>query len=251
MRTNREKTMLILILLFAFILNISCVSNKDHTERNTARLSRKLSPVVLIGIDGSGSYDYYDKGKIKLKKLVDDLPDGSKIIVRWISSDSYQDSNSIITKELPKSVEAGKNAFDKRKRIERIKAQLAIKKRKEEIWTHILKTQYPKSKFTDLYGFFLVVSERINQYSKEKRPVFLVILSDLKNTKKKYKKHVKKDCLDGAKVYLLAFETTTPELKNRWVDIFTNQLGTEAPVFMGLDEEIPDIFSQRKRKPGK
>lgn len=218
-----------------------CRAQKNDDK---AKEKRQPAPVVFIAIDGSGSYDYYDRGKMKLKKLVDYLPFGSKVVVRWISSDSYQDSNSIITKSLPTAVEAGTNAFDKRKRIERVKARFALKKAKEEIWTHILKTQYPKSKFTDLYGFFLVVSERVGQNRHENRPVYLVVLSDLKANQNKYKKHLKKDCLTAAKVYLLAFETTTPDLRTSWRGIFTNHLGTEVPIFIGLDEDLPDIFLQ-------
>lgn len=231
-----------LIVLFALFLSLSCVQQKKDDVRE---VGPHPAPGVFIAIDGSRSFkNHFNQGKMKLKKLVELLPAGTSVIVRWITSDSYRDYNAIITKTLPSEVEASKNVYDKRQRVARIKAQLELKNGREEIWAAILNAKSPRSWYSDIYGFLLVVAERIGQYRNEGRPVYLILLSDMKDNWGSYERYVERNCLSGLKVYLLAFDTLIPELRKRWKSIFTSKLGTENPVFLGLDEEFRDIFSK-------
>lgn len=231
-------------LLTVFFLVSVVFCNK--TGENSLQKKIPKPAVAFVGIDGSGSYDFFEKGKSQVKRLVKLTPPGTHLFIRLITSDSYLDKNSIVTKQVPMDLSnIAENPFDPKERVRRSIYQNQIKNAKHELLTRVLKTQYPNSRRTDLYGFILYVQEKIVEFKNNENEICMIILSDLENNVNKYKEWLEKNSFTGINVYLCVYQQTTPANKRKWIKIF-QELGVPAVKIYGADQEIPNIFKQNE-----
>jgi len=230
--------------LVMYFLN-SC-SEQHSISLIEDNLSNINPPLVLCGIDGSRSYDYLEASKDKFRNFVNLLPAETSVCIRWITEDSYQPSNAIITLNLPSiKRERDLNVFDKRKKILLALQRKKLQSAKEEILMRINRAQNPSSGYTDILGFLVLCAERISQ--ENGREVYIIISSDLKNNVDKYLRFLKKDSLINSHIYVLAYEHTDPKSRIDWTDQFT-KWGAKEIRFFAPDEEMPSLFEARSIK---
>ena len=152
-----NKTFYLLTVLLAVSLGFC---SKDY--ENSLKKETKKPPVVFIGIDGSGSYNYFEKGKLQIKRIINFIPPGTDLFIRLITSDSYLDDNSIVTKSLPqdpKNSEENPNPFDIMEKAAKDRFIKRIKEVKDELSSRVSNKKYPESDHTDIYGFILYIQE--------------------------------------------------------------------------------------------
>lgn len=232
-----------------YLLSVSLMVFMNFCNENqNSSLKKEIPkpPVVFIGIDGSGSYDFFDKGKAQVKRLIGFTPPGTHVFIRLITSDSYLDNNFIVTKQVPMDLSnTEENPFDPREKLKKRIYQEKIKKIKNELLTRVLETQYPRSPFTDIYGFILYVQDKVVESKSNGNEIYMIILSDLENNVDKYRNWLEKNSFTGAKVYLCVYQQTTPANRCKWMEIF-KELGAAPVKIYGVDQEIPDIFKQNE-----
>lgn len=199
----------------------------------------KVAPVVFVAIDGSGSYDFFDKCKDKLRALIDALPPGSELFLRLITADSYLDTNIILTSALPVNKEASDNPFDAKVKLRTALFRNEIRKVKEQIMNTLFKMNYPQSSRTDIFGFLIYVQEKFRErYQKCHRRTEIFLFTDLLNNVETYRKWLEDGALSGTKIYVCGFKQSVPEIKRTWAKIFS-QLGVNDVMYWGIDEDIP------------
>jgi len=227
-------------LLTVFLLVSLSFCNKDNDKSMKKELPKPS--VVFIGIDGSGSYDFFEKGKAQVKRLIGFTSPGTYVFIRLITSDSYLDNNFVVTKQVPMDLSnTEENPFDPKEKVKKRIYQEKIQKAKNELLTRVSNTQYPSSPRTDIYGFLLYVQEKLVEIKNNGNDIYMIILSDLENNVNNYKEWLEKNSFTGTKVYLCVYEQTTPANRRKWMELF-KELGAASVKIYGVDQEIPNIF---------
>lgn len=230
-----------LLAMFLLVFVVFCNQNRGTGLMKTI----KRPAVVFIGIDGSGSYNFFEKGKRQIRRLIQFTPPGSYFFIRLISSDSYGDNNSIVTKQVPLDLSNDDNPFNLMEKKKKKIFQRQIENAKREILTRVLESEYPGSNYTDIYGFIVYVQEKIKELENDGKDIYMIVLSDLVNNRNQFKDELINNSLAGVNVYLCVYQQTTPSNKIKWRKLFKT-LGVPAVKFYGADQDIPDIFQKHE-----
>jgi hypothetical protein len=223
-----ESILMSALIIFAF----GC--QKVSKEADASTSSKKY--VVVILIDGSKSYKFLDQAKKTVVDILEGLPAGSLVYVRWISSDSIKDDFSIVSAVFPEEVK-GNNAFDvKNKRKKQLVKAKDLKVRKQVI-TIISKSISPKSNLTDIYGALYSAGERFKLAS-DHIPL-LCLITDMEDTAGKEKDY--EISLQNVDVKILGYQVGNNDvaLKNHWTQWLTDR-GAAGIYFSSLDN--PESF---------
>lgn len=166
----------------------------------------------VIMIDGTGSYEHIDKAKATARKVIGELPPGSKVYVRWITENSQSDKSGIISAQLP-AIEKPKNSFDMREKQRYAAAVAKIKKQRQEIFETLSGAVSPKAMRTDIYGALAAAGMRFEGNGGMKP--MLVLMTDMGDNVKKSDLDV---ILKNASVRILDFQVgqNDAELKTYW-----------------------------------
>jgi len=226
--------------LFLICVILIFINSCSSEAGNTSALSISNPPYSICGIDGSGSYNFHEASKEKIQTLINHLPPGSTISIRWITTDSYLPSNSILTETLP-VVDTNQdiNVFNKKEKIMKIVERKRLDEARDELISQVNQTQRPKSDHTDIFGFLVVCAERLKVAID--RDFHIVICTDLENNVDKYRKFLNEKSLDGTMIHILAYEHTDPQSRIVWTDHFLSW-GAKQVRYYAPDEELPNIF---------
>jgi hypothetical protein len=154
--------------------------------------------LVIVGIDGSRSYDFQSQAVKSIPGILDELPPGSRVVAWWISGDSYLPENSIITDTVPEApVLRADNPFDKRARVARTRNQEDLAAWRKSVVDAVAGKRSPRAEFTDIHGFLLLASERLADWKGVGR---VVIFSDLQNNVDRHTRYLQEKMLRGAPV---------------------------------------------------
>lgn len=197
-------------LLFIIIMFVSaCTGKKIDIEQKTVEPA-----VCVIMIDGTRSYEYLDKAKDTVKKVIAGLPSGSKIYIRWITENSRADKNAIASAQFVKIVKQ-RNAFDMREKQRFAMSIAKVKKQRQEIFEALSGAVSPRSMRTDIYGALAAASARFEGNS-DMKPL-LVLLTDMNDNINKTDLSIS---LNNAIVRILNFQVgqDDEQLKSYWKD---------------------------------
>ncbi len=243
-RNHFRLSSLFLFCVILFFIN-SCSSSEAG---DTSDISKSNPPYSICGIDGSGSYNFHEASKEKIQSLINHLPAGATISIRWITTDSYLPSNSILTETLPTvDTDQDINVFNKKQKILKIVEGKRLQEARDELVSQVNQTQRPKSEYTDIFGFLVVCAERM--IGSRDRDFHIVICTDLKNNVDKYHKFINEKSLDGAMVHILAYEHTDPQSRIVWTEQFLSW-GAKQVRYYAPDEELPNIFHEMPKQKG-
>jgi len=221
--------------LLSLLLCLTLAVLSGCTTRQGSNASAKTAEPPLcavIGIDGTGSYEYLDKAKTTVMKFIQGLPAGSKVYVRWISEDSLSDKNAIVSAVLP-GMGKPRNTFDLTARQDYAVSKKKDAQIKAQVGKVITAAVSPRSKMTDIYG--ALYSAGIRFSANPNLTPLLILLTDMDdNVKKSYPV-----ALSGAMVMVMDFQVGTDDAKVRttWTEYLT-KAGAESVQFMSLDEPL-------------
>lgn len=225
--------MMIRLLSLLLCLTLAVLSGCT-TRQGSAASAKAVEPPVcaVIAVDGTGSYEYLEKAKATIVKVIQGLPAGSKVYVRWITEDSVSDKNAIVSAVLP-DMGKPKNTFDLKERQRYAIMQKKAAQIKAQIDKVITAAVSPKAKMTDIYGALYSAGIRFSA-NPNLTPV-LILLTDMDdNVKKAYPV-----ALCDAAVMIMDFQVGTDDAKVRttWTEYLT-KAGAQSVQFMSLDEPL-------------
>ena len=212
-------------------------SKSSETTKPDAESIRK-SKIVVMGIDDTGSYKYFEDGKSLACKVVSQLEEGDVLYLRLISQESYTDSCSVFRLQLPTQIRNDdNNPFDRTKRRSIKQFKYNLKLIKAKAIKRIMGLKPGNAKKTDIFGFLTVASEKFKRINNGATKI-VILISDLRDNQK-YKAKID---LSHSKVIVLGFQVDkdpekTQELKEKWKIKF-EKLGAESTIFNRLEEEF-------------
>lgn len=211
-----------------------CTGCGETKKSESAPVPVQPPPLMCyIGIDGSASYDLLPQARRAIEKLIAALPAGSVVSAWWITSDSYQPENNILTSTAPAALAvAADNPFDPKAKQEKARGARVFGKWRRETVARIASAPSPRSGHTDVYGFLALAGERIHAYD---GPAVVVIFSDLESNVERYRKSLGEDTLAGAPVVVAAFEKRDPA-KRASSEMELKRYGAGDVVFIDGDE---------------
>ncbi len=206
----------------------------------TAAAEKPAKPGLhIIAIDGTRSYNFLDRAKALTCEYIKSAEPGSVIVVRWITADSYQPDNSIITDRLgePRPPEdPSSNPFDPKGRLDLRIFESRLTEARNRIIAAVTSARTPGAGYTDPYGFLLVASERI-RLLEPGQAAHIVIASDMRANRFQHERFLRPDSLKGASVRVIAFEQHDPQLRGRWERKFSSW-GALSVRFSAPDEPL-------------
>ena len=227
------------LILVALFFTVNC----EKATHGSEKTKPQKSLLVYIGVDGSGSYNYLDNAKERMKKVIDYLPDGAQVNIRWITENSYLPKNAIESLTLPRiRTKHNENMFKMDAKLAQLKFKKETEQLKNQFLMKILQAPFPNSRHTDILGFLLLCSERINNYRKECTK-YIIMFTDLKNNVQKYRKYLDDSSLKDTHIFILSYEHTDHELKQKW-ERNLQQWGAFPGYYYGPDEDFPNFFKE-------
>ena len=185
----------------------------------------------VIMIDGTGSYEHLDKAKHTARKVIAELPAGSRVYVRWITENSQSDRRGIVSTQLPR-IEKPKNSFDLREKQRYTTAVTRIRKQRQEIFDALSAAASPRAMRTDIYGALAAASVRFDG-SIEMKPLLIMMTDMVDNVRNS---HIEVN-LKNARVKILDFQvgSNDAELKSNWRQYLSSH-GASGVDFAHLDD---------------
>jgi hypothetical protein len=217
--------------LLTSILIMGCASVKEP-EPGANAFS------VVIGLDGTGSYKHASDAEAEISRLLDNLPAGTELCIRYITDNSYKDDNrnEIISIKLPDTCTSIENPFDVQEKLRVIKAKKALDSLKINVINSIRNAKSPQASRTDIFGFLLNAKEWLSQVQASNK--LILILSDLDNNNLKYKPFVDQTTLNGIDVYVCSYQhNDNPQIFSYWDKTFS-ALGAKSHRFLSKGQNI-------------
>jgi hypothetical protein len=226
------------------ILVFGCSEKNDEINEFQSPPKPRM---YLIGVDGSGSYEYFTVARKLINTIINRAEPGAIIIARWITSDSYTPKNAIFSARVP-NINDNKemNPFDTRAKAEKLLQQKSILTWKDEIKKQIEETKFPNSNYTDILGFLAIAAEKIHEKTYES--AYILLTTDLQNNVNKYEKNLTPKCLEGAIIVVGAYQYEKPEDRKNWQVKFINEWGAKRVIFLAPEEteEIEGLLWVKK-----
>lgn len=177
---------------------------------------------TVIGIDRSGSYAFLEPGREMALTAVREATPGDTIIVRWISDNSYRNTDFVLRFAASGAAlrDCSGNPYDTKCRRENLAAQLATKVDRDKAIAQVRELQVAAAPKTDIVGFLLVAAEVLAAAPPDAvRQVWLA--TDLLDNVRQYNLPVD---LAGAKVFVRGLENDDPAkavaLRAEWQERF-------------------------------
>lgn len=211
----------------ALMLSLACPALADAPKEEPQ--------VVFIAMDGTGSYRYLDRAKEVTIQLVEKLPPGSKVFVRWISADSYSDQASIVSAILP-PIPVLPSALNRRANAAYRDSLARRKAFYDRLHQVIRQAQSLRAPKTDIWGALYAAAERFEgNPGKVHRLVLMTDMDD--NVGRSYDDF----SLAGAKAEIMAFQADPYQKgksrKKQWTSHLT-KLGAASVEFKSMDEVL-------------
>ncbi|MBI5410306.1 MAG: VWA domain-containing protein [Nitrospirae bacterium] len=225
----------IIFVLLGLYLLTSLTGCKGASTEAAAQKASEPATVCVVAIDGTGSYAYLPKAKGTVRKVIQSLPAGSKVYVRWITEDSVSDKYSIVSAVLPEAVSKSKNAFDLKSKKKVKIAAIQDRQIREQISKIVDEVKSPKALRTDIYGGLYAASVRF-QSNPSMRPI-LILLTDMDDNARKSDAYMVN--LSMAEVKVMDFQAGPDDVVRRqeW-EAYLKAKGAESVSFLTIDEPI-------------
>lgn len=222
---------IITLLLFPVLVYLTACSKVQGEEVQ----EKKTEPVVLvIAVDGTKSYRYLEKAKKTVIGVINNLPDNSRLFVRWITEDSASDRNSIVSALIP-DAKKPRNPYDLKGRKE-YKIKLATKiEAVKQINNMIAGARIPMAQRTDIYGAIYSAGERFIDAKERPLLILLTDMDDNTNLKDRYNINIK-----GTDVIVLDYQMNSVKgngSKGYWTE-YLKSVGADNVRFQHIDDPM-------------
>jgi len=223
-------------LIFALTLSLSC---RHQPPIDTVPVTPPAPPaLVMAAVDGSRSFGAFVPGAVlRWESVLKQIPPGSTVYLRWLTSDSYPATNAIAVATLPlPPPNSSSNPFARRGRAVLAQAQQHRAAAETALIEALAQTPTPRSQRTDLDGFLVVCAERFA--AKPNVPHLVVVFSDLDANVSRYSKMLSSTALAGATVLVVSYQPASPNARAVRLAQF-RRLGATMVYLLGPDEPLP------------
>ena len=229
-----------LLLVFVLASLSACQGTEAGQETLTQHQSKQDTHhrLIIMGQDGSGSYELWDQAKQIAQQIITQLNPGDIFYLRTITQTSYTDDSTVFRLELPQLPDdENHNPFDRRQKLRRKVYVLRSQALKKDARQRIDELKPIGAKKTDVYGFLAVASEKLAMNTTATERI-VIIASDLRDNVR-YRPELD---LSAAHIAVVGFQAMkdprqTQQLKNRWQTVFSKAGATKVN-FIRTEEQF-------------
>lgn len=235
-----KKTITISVFVLVSLISMGCLKENDQKLSGKKSISKKVEPnrVIIMALDGTGSYKNWDKAKQIAIDIVIQLEPGDVFYLRKITDESYTDSCTLFRLELPMIEKSNmENPFDRKAKKKHKLSKYRNNALKRATIERITKIKFTSAGRTDVNGMLAVASEKFKLFKKERIRI-LCIASDLQENVR-----FKPDLdLEDVKVAVVGFQPmkdpkSSQKFKEMWTKFF-EKYGAKKTIFYRSDEKF-------------